>query len=84
MRFFANFSDVGSILGGQDPPKNCQKLKKSRRNPFWSTFEAHYVFHGCFGRVWGAIWMGFGKVWGGFWEGLGRVGNDFSRKNDQS
>ena len=29
------------------------------------------MFHGRFGRVWGAFWEGFGRVLGGFWKAFG-------------
>ena len=73
-----DFSDFGSIMEAWAPPENLEKLKKSRKHRFWIAFGAHWLFHGRFGRVWGAFWVGFGgfwdgfgKVWGGFWERLG-------------
>ena len=72
MRFFADFSDFGSILGGQDPSKKWPKIKKMVKNAILERDARSMVVLGGFGE-------GFERVLGGFWRVLGRFWKDFVR-----
>ena len=65
MRFFADFSNFGSILGGPGPSKNDKKLKKSRTKRFWSALGVPWSLWEGFGSVLAWIWDGFGMILGG-------------------
>ena len=64
--FFADFSDVGSILGRSGAPKIEKKTNKSCSGRLWNAF-----------KIFDRFWNGIGKVWGRFWEGLGWVSEGF-------
>ena len=69
-RFFADFSDFGSILGGPGPSKNWLKIEKIDFFPiFW-----HTQF---WRRVLGRFWDSFGRILGGFSMDFGRLLEDF-------
>ena len=59
MRFFANFSDFGSILGGPGPSKNREKIEKI-------DFLTRSFFKEGSGRVLGGSWDGFEMILKGF------------------
>ena len=74
MRFFIDFSDFGSILGGPGAPKNCKKSLKidvgarSERVPACD-------------MVLVAIWKRFLQRLDGFWKGSGGILEGFWREN---
>ena len=61
LRFFADFCDFGSILGGPGPSKNRYKIEKI------DFLTRSVLKEGC-GRVLGGSWDDFGRVLGGFWQ----------------
>ena len=63
MRFFADFSDFGSILGGPGPSKKLQKIEKIE---FFSLLERI----GCSMVALGGFRERFGKILEGFWVGF--------------
>ena len=72
MRFFADFSNFGSILGGPGPSKNCPKIEKNENKSLleriWSALGVPWSLWEGFGSVLGGFWEGFGRILGGFWE----------------
>ena len=77
MRFFANFSDFGSILGGQKSLKNRKKSNKNSKIRKKVDFGTGSVRRDASGRVLGRFWEGFGRVLEGFREGFERVLGEF-------
>ena len=72
MRFFADFSNFGSIWGGPGPSKKCPKIEnnenKSLLERIWSALGVPWSLWEGLGSVLGGFWEGFGSVLGGFWE----------------
>ena len=73
MRFFAHFSDFGSISGGPGPSKKWLKIEKIDLGAHLERIGCSMVALGGFGerlrRVLGWFWVVLGR----FGEGLGRV-----------
>ena len=68
-RFFADFSDFGSILGGPGPSKNWLKIEKIEFFRFFGTLSFE-------GEFWKGFWDSFGRILGGFSMDFGRLFED--------
>ena len=69
-RFLCVFLRILAILARFGEAQAFQKLAKNRKdrekNRFWGAFGAYWVFHGRFGKGWGAILSRFWEILGGF------------------
>ena len=81
MRFLADFSNFGSILGSPGPskksPQNGKKSKKTLLERIGCSMVALGGFGERFGRVLGGFWVGFGWILGGFLNFWARFCIDF-------
>ena len=81
MRFFADFSNFGSILGGPDPSKKCQKIEKIEKKTLLERIGCSMValggFGERFGKILGGVWEDFGWILGGFLNFWARFCIDF-------